>query len=118
MFRRIYEAFAGLRHKDAPAAHDRERDTVPRARVPDPYVWRLPDPREARWRRWARRSRAAGHCLPFPQEEACWQSPARPREPLWEAADDVVRPYVTEVAGRRTHEGANAWTDRSMDWEA
>ncbi|MFD9432589.1 hypothetical protein [Streptomyces sp. NPDC060002] len=98
MFRRIHEAFAGLRHKNGLVANEWDWDAVPDVRTPDPYVWRLPDPREARWRRWARRSRAAGHCLPFPQEEACWQTPARPRNPPWEASDDVVRLYVLEVA--------------------
>lgn len=103
MFRRIHEALAGLWHKNVPVPNDRDRDTVSEARTPDPCVWRLPDPCEARWRGWARRNRAAGHCLPFPQEEACWQCPARPRNPLWEAADDVVRLYVTE--GATPHRG-------------
>lgn len=66
-------------------------------RVPDPYVWRLPNPHEARWRRWAKRSRAAGCHLPFPHTEECWQVPGRrPPVPLWETSDDVVRPYVYE----------------------
>lgn len=68
------------------------------ARPPDPSVWRLPTAREARWRRWARRNRAAGHTLPLPKEEACWGSSGRSRKPArkpsWEAADDVVRLYV------------------------
>ncbi|MDQ0582447.1 hypothetical protein [Streptomyces rishiriensis] len=98
MFRRIYEALAGLRHKNGPVPNDRDRDAGREVRMPDPYVWRLPDPREARWRRWARRNRAAGHRLPFPREEACWQTRARPRKPLWEGDDDVVRLYVVEAA--------------------
>lgn len=96
MFRRLYEALTGLRHKHDPAPDD--WDAAREVRQPDPYVWpqrRLPSPRDARWHRWARRSRAANHTLPFPSEEACWNDvPSRPREPSWEAADDVVRPYV------------------------
>ncbi|SEQ68971.1 hypothetical protein SAMN04487983_100795 [Streptomyces sp. yr375] len=106
MFRRLYEVIAGLRRKDVPAPDDwdvarevRQPDPYvwPQRRLPDPYVWpqrRLPSPREARWRRWARRNRAAGHSLPFPREEACWRVPGRPGEPSWGAEDDVVRPYV------------------------
>ncbi|MFF4364044.1 hypothetical protein [Streptomyces sp. NPDC001604] len=65
-------------------------------RAPDPYVWRLPSPYDARWRRWARRNREAGHRLPFPRDEDCWPIPVHSGTgmPLWEAADDVVRPYV------------------------
>ncbi|GAA3802797.1 hypothetical protein GCM10022403_041070 [Streptomyces coacervatus] len=69
------------------------------SRVPDPYVWRLPNPYDARWRRWARRNREAGHRLPFLCDEECWRVPARPREFRWETSDDVVRPYV--VSGGR-----------------
>ncbi|MEU9666448.1 hypothetical protein AB0E25_12800 [Streptomyces bobili] len=69
-------------------------DLAREARTPDPYVWRLPDPHDARWRRWARRSRAVGHRLPFPCREDCWEAAARPRSPSWSTDDDVVRPYV------------------------
>ncbi|MEU8971755.1 hypothetical protein AB0D11_21220 [Streptomyces monashensis] len=63
-------------------------------RAPDLYVWRLPNPRDARWRRWAKHNRAAGHRLPFPRDEECWHVPVRPGTLLWEATDDVVRLYV------------------------
>ncbi|MFJ4620022.1 hypothetical protein [Streptomyces sp. NPDC088812] len=63
-------------------------------RAPDPYVGRLPNPRDARWRRWAKRCRAAGHYLPFPCEDACWEVPDQPRPSSWQTEDDVVRPYV------------------------
>ncbi|MFI9247038.1 hypothetical protein ACIGXF_31705 [Streptomyces sp. NPDC053086] len=69
-------------------------DLAREVRAPDPYVWRLPDPYDARWRRWARRSRAAGHRLPLPRDEECWQAPPTARAPLWESSEDVVRPYV------------------------
>ena len=96
MFRRLYEHATRLltrpRANDRPMPYDWNLAAEPRA--PDPYVWRLPSPNDARWRRWARRNREAGHRLPFPQEDDCWQIPARPRGPRWEAADDVVRPYV------------------------
>ncbi|MFG3010283.1 hypothetical protein ACGFZB_07465 [Streptomyces cinerochromogenes] len=39
-------------------------------------------------------ARAAGRRLPFPRDEECRQAPPRPTAPLWETADDVVRPYV------------------------
>ncbi|MFF3939090.1 hypothetical protein [Streptomyces phaeofaciens] len=86
MFRRIFETLTGSRAGGPDPARE--------VRSPDPYVWRLPSPREARWRRWARRSRASGHRLPFPREEECWRVPTRPRAPRWEAADELVRPYV------------------------
>jgi hypothetical protein len=37
---------------------------------------REPSPYDARWRRWFKRSRAAGRWLPFPRDEECWQSPS------------------------------------------
>ncbi|MGY4739927.1 ATP-binding protein [Streptomyces sp. ATMOS53] len=85
MFRWIRKALAGPEVDDLDPARE-----VP---APDPYVWPLPDPREARWRRWARRSRAAGRRLPFPREEECWRMPV-PRMSHWEAGDEVVRLYV------------------------
>jgi len=95
MLRRVHDALARLLtgpRADSLAMNDWH--LAQEVRVPDPYVWRLPNPSEARWSRWARRSRAVGHRLPLPQEEECWHIPARHTAPLWETADDVVRPYV------------------------
>lgn len=60
-------------------------------RTPDPYVWPLLSPYDARWRRWATRSRAAGRHLPFPEPGP---PPPPPLPPAWHTTDDVVRPYV------------------------
>jgi hypothetical protein len=62
-------------------------------RAPDPYVWRLPTPYDARWRRWHKRSRAAGRYLPYPEDGTNRPQPERARPPAL-PADDVVRPYV------------------------
>ncbi|MEU4652563.1 hypothetical protein AB0G32_01205 [Streptomyces sp. NPDC023723] len=81
MFRRLRDAVARPRPlPDAPV------------RTPDPYVWRLPTPHDARWRRWHKRCRAAGRYLPFPQGEA--QATAPVPHASWSTDDDVVRPYV------------------------
>ncbi|MFD7819480.1 hypothetical protein ACFV6E_42220 [Streptomyces sp. NPDC059785] len=70
-------------------------DLAREVRTPDPYVWRLPSPYEARWRRWHKRCREAGGRLPFPREEGYWQSPpSRAGDSPWRTEDDVVRPYV------------------------
>ncbi|MEU0738273.1 hypothetical protein [Streptomyces sp. NPDC006134] len=90
MFRLIREAV--VRVLTRPEADD--RDLARETRSPDPYVWRLPTPYEARWRRWHKRSRAAGRYLPFPCEETCRRIPPRPRPPAWHTDDEVVRPYV------------------------
>ncbi|MEW2624907.1 hypothetical protein [Streptomyces sp. NPDC048106] len=95
MFRRLYDALARpftrpRRRADEVAGLDIAREV----RTPDPYVWRLPTPYDARWRRWAKRNRAAGHRLPMLRDEECRHSPRRQHAPVWEAADDVVRPYV------------------------
>ncbi|MFJ5264324.1 hypothetical protein ACIQAC_28075 [Streptomyces sp. NPDC088387] len=92
MFRRLYDAVAGLLGRPRPV--DDDRDLAGEVRTPDPYVWRLPDPYAARWRRWARRSRAAGYRLAFPRDEECWVCEPPAREPRWETSDDVVRAYV------------------------
>jgi hypothetical protein len=101
MFHRVHDRLVRLLggpRPTGPTAGD--LDLVREARTPDPYVWRLPDPYDARWRRWARRNRTAGRYLPFPREEECWQVPARTRPPptrqtpSWQTDDDVVRPYV------------------------
>ncbi|WP_327695617.1 hypothetical protein [Streptomyces sp. NBC_00459] len=74
--------------------------TIPAAaqppRTPDPYVWTLPSPHHARWRRRHRRRNPADLLLP---EEDCWQSPPPPRPPNWTTTDDVVRPYVLQAPG-------------------
>lgn len=99
MFRLLYEyavrLLTGPRANSHPLPDDWNRAHEPPAA--DPYVWRLPNPHDARWRRWARRSRAVGHRLPFPCDEEGWHSPTRPGTPLWEAADKVVRPYVVDA---------------------
>lgn len=89
MFRLIRAAV--VRVFSAPELDD--RDLARETRSPDPYVWRLPTPYEARWRRWHKHSRAAGRYLPFPLEEACWQTPPRSTPPS-RRTDDVVRPYA------------------------
>lgn len=102
MVRQLYDALTRLfsrKHRDVPAPDDwRFAHNV---RVPDPYVWRLPEPHEARWRRWSKRSLATGHRLPVLQEEECWHIPAPPRTPLWSISDNLVRRYVTELSPRR-----------------
>ncbi|MFD5254868.1 hypothetical protein ACFWM5_18745 [Streptomyces bobili] len=69
-------------------------DLAQEVRAPDPYVWRLPNPHDARWRRWHKRSRVTGRYPPFPQDEACWQAPPPRGQRFWQTAEDVVRPYV------------------------
>jgi hypothetical protein len=82
MIRRLYDVLTRLFSRmltDGPAPDDwRFAGDV---RVPDPYVWRLPDLHEARWRRWAKRSLATGHRLPVLQEEDFWHIPPLPRHP-------------------------------------
>ncbi len=64
-------------------------------REPDPYVWPLLSPYDARWRRWHKRCRAAGRYLPWPRDEPCWTTPDdHPQPSPWHTEDDVVRPYV------------------------
>ncbi|MFF0790768.1 hypothetical protein [Streptomyces spiralis] len=95
MFRRVRDAVA--RRFTRPRSNGSgsgDWNLAQEVREPGPYAERLPSPHDARWRRWAERSRTAGHHLPFPRDEECWHIPARPGAPLWEAADDVVRPYV------------------------
>ncbi|MER6089265.1 hypothetical protein [Streptomyces bluensis] len=100
MFRRVRDALArvlGRPRSSSPAVND--LGLAGEVRPPDSYVWQLPDPRDARWRRWAKRSRATGHRLPFPRDEECWHIRTHPGTPLWEATDDVVRLYVPKGAG-------------------
>lgn len=98
MIRRLHDELTRLFRRprtDVPAPGDwRYAQEV---RVPDPYVWRLPDPYEARWRRWSKCSVATGHRLPVLREEKCWHAPPLPRTPLWSTSDDPVRRYVTEL---------------------
>lgn len=63
-------------------------------RTPDPYVWTLPSPGQARWRRWYRCKNPADLLLP---DEDCWQQPPTPRPPKWTTTDDVVRLYVVQA---------------------
>ncbi|NEC91269.1 ATP-binding protein [Streptomyces sp. SID12501] len=65
-------------------------------RIPDPYVWTLPSPHHARWRRWHRRKNPTDLLLP---EEDCWQPPPPPRPLNWTTTDDVVRLYVLQDLG-------------------
>lgn len=90
MFRTVRDAVARLLPGAAPSDGDLGREV----RTLDPYVWQLPNPHDARWRRWARRCRAAGHQLAFLRDEECWRTPTWAPAPLWETTDDVVRPYV------------------------
>ncbi len=95
MFRLVHETVARLLtlpRVSGPVPND--WDLAQEARTPDPYVWRLPSPGDARWRRWAKRSRAAGYHLPFPHDEECWGASLPAAAPLWASSDDVVRPYV------------------------
>ncbi|MFJ9721030.1 hypothetical protein ACIRPQ_34760 [Streptomyces sp. NPDC101213] len=78
-------------------------DLAREVRSPDPYVWRLPDPHDARRRRWSKRSRATGRYLPFPRDETCWATTPPPVPPSWrtgetgetgETGKDLVRLYV------------------------
>jgi hypothetical protein len=73
-------------------------------RTPDPYVWTLPNPGDARWRRWYRRTQHIPYKdrtdLLLPEDD-CWQSPvhALPSPSNWAATDDVVRLYVLQALG-------------------
>lgn len=93
MFPRLRDAVARLLGHAPPLTdHDLAREV----RRPDPYVWRLPSPYDARWHRWSRRSRAVGGLLAPLYEDACWRTPdaTLPRPRTTEDAEDVVRPYV------------------------
>lgn len=93
MFRLLRDAVARLftrpRYGDPPPL-----DLAREVRQPDPYVWRLPNPHDARWRRWSKRSRARGRYLPFPHDAAHWATPPPPAPPSRRTGEDVVRPYV------------------------
>ena len=62
----------------------------------------LPNPHDARWRRWSKRAQSHraehGRWLPLLAHEACWERPpARARrEHARMDVRDIVRPYVTE----------------------
>ncbi|MCX4881639.1 hypothetical protein [Streptomyces sp. NBC_00847] len=101
MFRLLYEYAARLLTRpcsNSGPAQDSWCLAQEPPRVPDPYVWRLPNPYDARWGRWAKRSRAAGRYLPFPPVEACWQRPPRAQPQRWRTDEDPVRPYVLRSA--------------------
>ncbi|WP_155055722.1 hypothetical protein [Streptomyces blattellae] len=62
----------------------------------------LPNPHDARWRRWSARSRRHraehGRWLPPLAREPCWETPparAAHRENAYVDVRDIVRPYVT-----------------------
>jgi hypothetical protein len=91
MFRLLYDAVA--QRLSRPVVRD--RDLTREVWAPDSYGWWLPNPREARLGRWARRSRAAGYRLPFPDDdEVCGPDAAPSQQPLRETSDDMVRAYV------------------------
>jgi hypothetical protein len=95
MFRLVRDAVDRLLSRRAEVEKEaNDRDLAREVRTPDPYVWRLPNPYDARWRRWFKRSRAAGRYLPFPAEEAYWKVPSRPGTRARTTDDDVARPYV------------------------
>ncbi|MFF8032565.1 MULTISPECIES: hypothetical protein [unclassified Streptomyces] len=96
MFRTVRDTLARLLARPRPGG-PAANGPAQEVRAPDPCVRRLPDPHDARWRRWSKRCRAAGRYLPFPAEEACWHVPSRPPPPSWHTDDDVVRPYVGRV---------------------
>ncbi|MDG9719267.1 hypothetical protein [Streptomyces sp. DH24] len=95
MFRLVRDAVAHLLGREEEAEEEvNDKDLAREVRPPDPYVWRLPNPYDARWRRWFKRSRAAGHYLPFPAEDAHWQVPSHSRAPARPTGDDLARPYA------------------------
>jgi hypothetical protein len=102
MFRRLYEATTRLLTHRTPRTPLPDTDLGGEVRTPDPYVWRLPTPHDARWKRWHKRSRAAGRHLPFPLDEPCWQLPPEHQQPPWQAESDLVRPYVPTSHSRKT----------------
>ncbi len=86
--RRLRNAFVRRRVDRTAATLERE------VRAPDPYVWPLLSPYDARWRRWHKRCRAAGRYLPWPSDEPCWATTDHPQPSPWQTDDDMVRPYV------------------------
>ncbi|MYS44552.1 hypothetical protein GTY23_25640 [Streptomyces sp. SID5998] len=92
-FRPLRDALARLRAARSGRAEADLWDVTQEVRPLDPYVWPLPSPYDARWRRWSKRCEAAGRYLACPRDEECWARPCRPRPHTW-AADDPVRPYV------------------------
>lgn len=93
----------------------RTLDVTQAPRCPDPYVMRLPNPRDARWRRWSDRAQArmfGPDPLPLLAEEwerwgdgDGWQVPhpvQRAVERMASFGDpcDPPRPYVDRLPGR------------------
>lgn len=93
MFRLIRDAVARLAGPFTVSPSD-DGEPAPEVRIPDPCVRPLPNPYDARWRRWHKRSRAAGRYLPMPLDDDCRQVPRPPGPPAWQSDDCVVRPYV------------------------
>lgn len=81
------------------AAPSGPRDFARPVRDPDPYVLRLPHPRDARRLRWFERVRATGRPVAHTSEETC-----RQRE-SGVSGDDVVRPYVRQAIGETWRPG-------------
>ncbi|MBW8737572.1 MAG: hypothetical protein JF621_10710 [Streptomyces turgidiscabies] len=75
-------------------------------RTPDPYVWTLPNPREARWRRWHRSKNPADLLLP---DEDCWRQSPPPRPPNWTTTDNVVRLYVLQAEDAKKPYPQGSW---------
>ncbi|WP_159074178.1 hypothetical protein [Streptomyces dioscori] len=95
MFRFLLDAVARLRGRPRPRRPEvGDWDLARQVRAPDPYVWRLPSPHDARWRRWSRRHHLTGCYPPLMAEEDCWKRPARLRTPPSQTEDDMVRLYV------------------------
>jgi hypothetical protein len=98
MLRRIYDFLARLLTRNRTL--DNWAGLAQEARPPDPYVWRLPNPHDARRRRWSRRALTTGHRLPVLQGKDCRHVPPPPRAPLWTTPDDPVRPCVSGQSAR------------------
>ncbi|KPI01171.1 hypothetical protein OK074_5581 [Actinobacteria bacterium OK074] len=93
--------------------------TAQSVRTPDPYVLPLPNPHDARWRRWSKRSHSPNRRLPLPHpvDDPRWQPQPQPPTPRTRhhfpelpphqraLPDDVVRLYVNQPAGEAQSPG-------------